>query len=91
MPEKKELQPLQPPTPTRARRRQNKSEAAQPLSGSPATEISSSKLRPPLHGPSEEEVRRRAYEIWLARGREHGRDQEDWWQAERELRERKIA
>ena len=28
----------------------------------------------------------RAYDIYLARGREHGHDVEDWVQAERELR-----
>jgi hypothetical protein len=27
---------------------------------------------------------RRAYERYLARGAEHGRDQEDWYEAERE-------
>ena len=30
---------------------------------------------------------RRAYELYLAREREHGHDGEDWFQAERELRE----
>jgi len=37
-------------------------------------------------GPTEEEIRRRAYEIYLARGREQGHEQENWLQAERELR-----
>ncbi len=43
--------------------------------------------------PSDEQIRRRAYEIWQKRGGAHGRDQEDWWQAETELRNvgRKIA
>jgi hypothetical protein len=31
-------------------------------------------------------VARRAYDLYLARGREDGRDVEDWLQAERELR-----
>ena len=39
--------------------------------------------------PSEEEVReqvaRRAYELYLARGREPGHDVEDWLQAEAEI------
>ena len=35
--------------------------------------------------PSEEQIRLRAYEIYLARGREDGRDFEDWLEAEREL------
>lgn len=38
------------------------------------------------HDPTEEEVRERAYAIFLARGQEHGRDTEDWLEAEAELR-----
>ena len=33
----------------------------------------------------EHEIRRRAFEIYLERGGEPGRDLEDWLQAEREL------
>ncbi len=33
-----------------------------------------------------EEVRRRAYELWEKRGREHGKHEDDWYKAERELR-----
>jgi hypothetical protein len=32
-----------------------------------------------------ERVARRAYERWEERGREDGRDQEDWFEAEREV------
>jgi hypothetical protein len=32
-----------------------------------------------------EHVSRRAYDLFLARGGEHGRDLEDWTQAEREV------
>jgi len=32
------------------------------------------------------DVARRAYDLYLARGCEHGHDVEDWLQAERELR-----
>ena len=35
---------------------------------------------------SDEEIARRAYELFLARGREHGRDLDDWLRAERDLR-----
>ena len=35
--------------------------------------------------PTGEQIAARAYEIYLARGSEHGRDQDDWFQAEREL------
>ena len=34
---------------------------------------------------SEREIERRAYEIYLERGEQPGRDLEDWLQAEREL------
>ena len=33
-----------------------------------------------------EQIAKRAYEIFLSRGGDHGRDQEDWFQAEEELR-----
>jgi hypothetical protein len=33
-----------------------------------------------------DKVAQRAYEIWLASGRPNGKDQEHWFQAERELR-----
>jgi hypothetical protein len=36
-------------------------------------------------GPNWEEIRQRAYEIHLERGGVHGRDQDDWLQAERDL------
>jgi len=36
--------------------------------------------------PTEEDVRRRAYERYLERGGEHGMDFEDWLAAERDLR-----
>ena len=32
-----------------------------------------------------EQIAKRAYELFVARGGEHGHDQEDWLQAEREL------
>ncbi len=37
--------------------------------------------------PSKEEIERRAYELYLARGGAHGHDIEDWLEAERELKE----
>jgi hypothetical protein len=36
---------------------------------------------------TDSDVARRAYELYLARGGEHGHDFEDWLQAERELRD----
>ncbi|HUI07663.1 MAG TPA: DUF2934 domain-containing protein [Verrucomicrobiae bacterium] len=38
-----------------------------------------------IHGPREDEVRARAYEIYLERGGQPGRDLDDWLQAEFEL------
>lgn len=37
------------------------------------------------HYPSHEHIAVRAYEIYIGRGAEHGRDIDDWLQAEREL------
>jgi hypothetical protein len=36
--------------------------------------------------PNRESVARRAYELFMSRGGQHGSDREDWYQAERELR-----
>lgn len=35
----------------------------------------------------EDEIRRRAYELYEQRGREDGRDLEDWLQAEEEIKQ----
>ena len=40
----------------------------------------------PRRGPSHDEIARRAYELFLARGGAPGHADEDWMQAERELR-----
>jgi len=42
----------------------------------------------PVQGPSREEIRRRAFEIHIKRGRIHGCDLDDWLHAERELENR---
>jgi hypothetical protein len=39
--------------------------------------------------PTEEEIRLRAYHRYLERGGGHGKDYDDWLEAERELRNRK--
>ncbi|HZQ47296.1 MAG TPA: DUF2934 domain-containing protein [Verrucomicrobiae bacterium] len=39
----------------------------------------------PKPAPTRDEIARRAYEIYLARGKAGGRETEDWYQAEREL------
>jgi hypothetical protein len=38
--------------------------------------------------PTQQEIRLRAYELHVAGGCVHGRDQDDWLQAERELIEK---
>jgi hypothetical protein len=40
-----------------------------------------------LARPNEDRIRRRAREIWEENGRPAGRDEEFWFQAEREFRE----
>ncbi len=41
--------------------------------------------------PSGEEIGRRAHELYLQRGGEHGKDVEDWVRAERELSDEPVA
>lgn len=40
----------------------------------------------PLPDVIEDRIRGRAYELYETRGADHGRDMDDWLQAERELR-----
>jgi Protein of unknown function (DUF2934) len=39
--------------------------------------------------PSHDSIRDRAYELYEQRGREDGREQQDWFRAEQEMRVRK--
>ena len=39
--------------------------------------------------PTDDEIRARAYELYLERGGSHGQDFDDWLEAERELRTQK--
>jgi len=41
--------------------------------------------------PSGEEIARRAHELYLERGGEHGKDVEDWARAEKELSNEPVA
>jgi Protein of unknown function (DUF2934) len=45
----------------------------------------------PARAPSLQAIQQRAYELHLEQGCVHGRDLDDWLQAERELRERYQA
>ena len=44
-----------------------------------------------VNSAREQEIKRRAYEIYIERGEEPGRDLEDWLQAERELARHEIT
>jgi hypothetical protein len=54
-----------------------------PASGKPRRNASA---EPTPTVPAEQDVARRAYQLFVERGGEHGRDWEDWLAAERELR-----
>ncbi len=60
--------------------------------GAPAPELSDvftarSANAGPANAPSEDDIRRRAYQRYLERGGGHGLDFDDWLEAERELRQ----
>jgi len=44
-----------------------------------------------LREPSGEEIARRAHELYLQHGDEHGKDVEDWVRAEKELSDQPVA
>lgn len=61
--------------------------ARKPQAGTPRTDTRSPTPHPQAAQPlPSEKVAARAYQIWQASGRPNGRDQEHWFQAERELR-----
>lgn len=50
--------------------------------------IFSTQQTPDNSGPNREDIERRAYELYLARGGAGGDAAEDWFQAEREIQAR---
>lgn len=56
-----------------------------------ATTKRTSRRATPADGPTNEQIAQRAFELFLARGGEHGHHEEDWLRAERELRERTLS
>jgi len=71
-------------------RRRNDREPVNQIANTPAgeasaTENASSSVEQLAAGPTHDELARRAYQLFEERGREPGRDWEDWFQAEREL------
>jgi hypothetical protein len=43
--------------------------------------------KPPTAAPSQETIAKKAYEVWQSLGRVIGRDEENWLEAERQLRQ----
>ena len=73
------------------RRRKDRETLAQ-IVGTPATVPSATGDNPNAVAnlavqPTHEDIARRAYQLYEERGGEHGRDQDDWFQAERELQQ----
>ena len=64
-----------------------KSRKGAPKVTSKSLDSSSGKQDPRWTGPTEEQIRFRAYELYVERGRADGQDIEDWFQAEKELTE----
>jgi hypothetical protein len=58
---------------------------AQARKASPGRKTSSARKKGTVAAPTESDVAARAYELFLARGGEHGHDREDWQAALREL------
>src|SRR4051812_8836987 len=54
-----------------------------PAAAAPTPTAAKQEAKP---GPTHEQIARRAYEIYTARGADHGRHDDDWLQAERELK-----
>ncbi|ATB27436.1 DUF2934 domain-containing protein [Melittangium boletus] len=51
------------------------------------TDVTSVSAAPAVrHGPTNEQIAARAYELFLSRGGAHGHHDEDWLQAERDLK-----
>jgi hypothetical protein len=59
--------------------------AAHGQAAKPNTQVAPAVVTHASNTPSQEQIARRAYELFESRGRTHGRHQEDWLQAEREL------
>jgi len=55
-----------------------------------ATKNSQKKIVAQPHPNLEDQIRRRAYELYEARGCEEGRELEDWLRAEEEITDRKV-
>jgi hypothetical protein len=77
------------------RRRRKDQEPQSEVVGTPATvPIATGEIPNPVESlaatPTHDEIARRAYQLFEEHGREHGRDLEDWLQAEHDLRQRMV-
>jgi hypothetical protein len=77
---------------SRPRRRRRDREPLNQLVGTPApvptaTGKTTSSVESLASEPTHDDIARRAYQLYENRGGEHGRNLEDWFQAELELRE----
>jgi hypothetical protein len=59
--------------------------AEKETSKAPSAPVQTQNPNPVRTGPNQEQIARRAYEIFLARGGQPGNPEQDWHQAEREL------
>ena len=69
-------------------KRSSKRPPAAPPAAETTTAVEAVTTTTTTRAPSHGEIAQRAFELFLARGRQHGRAQEDWLTAERELCER---
>jgi len=51
----------------------------------PARKKTSAPPEPTVIRPTYEQIAQRAHQLWIERGRTHGRHEEDWFRAEQEL------
>jgi hypothetical protein len=77
------------PNNTRAKRRERRVSQSQPTPAEVAAEAAA--IYPDTFDspPTAEEIAAEAYGIYQARGGEHGRDEEDWYEAERRVTARR--
>lgn len=59
--------------------------SAKPIPAAATVAVLSNPPRKAKAAPSDVEISRKAYDIWLSTGQEPGNDQEHWFQAEQQL------
>jgi len=86
-PRSKSTDPGAPAEPKPKRSRSTAADSAQPAA--PPEKAAEQTPMGPSAEPTEEDIRRRAYDRYLARGGNHGLHFDDWLEAEKELRSKK--